>query len=169
MGRRFEEVSQEIAEVPYSVTKGSRDQAVVEVEGKEYTPPERLAISIATCHISSTQPAWGPCVLILVACRSPRLMPPCVGFRATLPQKAAGRMIEPPTCVPNAVGTIREATAAAEPEEEPPGVRDGSNGLVVAPGCDPPSSAVTVLPRTTAPAARSAHTAALSFVGKLPA
>ena len=44
MGRRFEEVSQEMAEVPYSVTKGSRDQAVVEVEGKEYTPPELSAM-----------------------------------------------------------------------------------------------------------------------------
>ena len=78
-------------------------------------------------------------------------------------------MIEPPTWVPIAAGTMREATAAAEPEEEPPGVRVGSNGLVVAPGCEPPSSAVTVLPSTTAPASRSAQTAALSFLGKLPA
>jgi len=44
MGRRFEEVSQEMAEVPYSVAKGSRDQAVVEVEGTEYTPPELSAM-----------------------------------------------------------------------------------------------------------------------------
>ena len=66
-------------------------------------------------------------------------------------------------------GTMRAATAAAEPEDEPPGVRAGSNGLVVGPGCEPPSSAVTVLPKTTAPACRSAHTAALSRFGKLPA
>ena len=59
-------------------------------------------------------------------------------------------------------------TAAAEPEEEPPGVRVASNGLVVAPGCEPPSSAVTALARTTAPAWRSAQTAALSRLGKLP-
>ena len=104
---------------------------------------------------------------MLVAWRSPRLMPPCVGLSATLPQYAAGRMMEPPTCVPMAAGSIRAATAAAEPDEEPPGVRAGSKGFVVGPGCEPPSSAVTVLPKITAPACRSAHTAALSRLGKL--
>jgi hypothetical protein len=77
-------------------------------------------------------------------------------------------MIEPPTCVPSAAGTMRAAIAAAEPDEEPPGVRAGSHGFVVGPGCVPPSSAVTVLPNTTAPAWRSAQTAALSRLGKLP-
>ena len=43
-----------------------------------------------------------------------------------------------------------------------------AHGLVVAPGCEPPSSAVTALARTTAPAWRSAQTAALSRLGKLP-
>ena len=105
---------------------------------------------------------------MLVAWRSPRLMPPCVGFSAKLPQYAAGRMMEPPTCVPIAAGIIRAPTAAAEPEEEPPGVREASNGLVVGPGCAPPISAVTVLPKITAPASRSAQTAALSRLGKLP-
>ena len=42
-------------------------------------------------------------------------------------------MIEPPTCVPIAAGTMSAPTAAAEPEDEPPGVRAGSNGLVVGP------------------------------------
>ena len=50
------------------------------------SPPARLVISIATCHMSSMQPACGPCVLMLVAWRSPRLMPPCVGFSAKFPQ-----------------------------------------------------------------------------------
>ncbi len=50
------------------------------------SPPAREAISIATCHMSSMQPACTPWVLMLVACRSPRLMPPCVGFSAKLPQ-----------------------------------------------------------------------------------
>src|SRR5215831_4633281 len=72
-------------------------------------------------------------------------------------------MIEPPTWVPIAAGTMLAPTAAAEPEDEPPGVRFGSNGLVVG-----PSSAVTVLARINAPAWRSAHTAALSRLGKLP-
>lgn len=69
---------------------------------------------------------------------------------------------------PLAAGSIRAATAAAEPDEEPPGVRPRSKGLVVGPGSVPPSSAVTVLPRMTAPTARSAHTAALSRRGQLP-
>src|ERR1700738_3053623 len=77
-------------------------------------------------------------------------------------------MIEPPTWVPIATGTMLAPTAAAEPEDEPPGVRAWSNGLVVAPGCEPPSSAVTVLARITAPAWRSAQTPALSRLGKLP-
>src|SRR3546814_3565621 len=55
----------------------------------------------------------------------------------------------------------------AEPEEDPPGVRAGSNGLVVGPGCAPPSSAVTAFDSITAPACRSALTAALSRLGKL--
>src|SRR5215813_15161533 len=77
-------------------------------------------------------------------------------------------MIEPPTWVPIAAGTMLAPTAAAEPDDEPPGVRALSNGLVVGPGCEPPSSAVTVLARITAPAWRSAHTAALSRLGKFP-
>src|SRR5499426_4894355 len=118
--------------------------------------------------MSVMQPACTPCVLILVACRSPRLMPPWVGFSAMLPQYEAGRMMEPPTWVPMAAGIMRAPTAAAEPEDDPPAVRAGSKGLVVAGGWDPPSSAVAVLPRMTAPASRSAHTAALWRLGKFP-
>ena len=44
--------------------------------GNPRSPPARFAISMATCHMSSMHPAWTPCVLILVAWRSPRLMPP---------------------------------------------------------------------------------------------
>ena len=36
--------------------------------------------------------------------------------------------MEEVVCVPSASGTIMAATAAAEPEEEPPGVRVGSVG-----------------------------------------
>ena len=76
--------------------------------------------------MSSMELACTPWVLMLVACRSPRLIAPCDGFSATLPQKAAGRMIDPPTWVPMAVGTMPAATAAPDPEDEPPGVRSGS-------------------------------------------
>ena len=44
MGRRFDEVSQEIAEVPYEVAKGSRDMAVVKASDEEFTPPEMSAM-----------------------------------------------------------------------------------------------------------------------------
>ena len=44
MGRRYGEVEQEIAEVPYRVKPGSNDLAVVEADGKDYTPPEISAI-----------------------------------------------------------------------------------------------------------------------------
>ncbi len=44
MGRRFDEVETEINEVPYTVAKGSRDQAVVQIDDKEYNPPEISAM-----------------------------------------------------------------------------------------------------------------------------
>src|SRR5262245_5505667 len=58
---------------------------------------------------------------------------------------------------------------AAEPLDEPPGVRLGSNGLVVGPGKAPPISVVTVLPRITAPASRKARTIAESRRALFPA
>jgi hypothetical protein len=44
---------------------------------------------------------------------------------------------------------------AAEPLDEPPGVRPRSNGLVVGHGNATPISVVTVLPRIAAPASRA--------------
>jgi len=40
-----------------------------------------------------------------------------------MPQNAAGRIVEPPVWVPIAKEQNPAATAAAEPLEEPPGVR----------------------------------------------
>ena len=40
------------------------------------------------------------------------------------PQYEAGRMMEPAVCEPSATGTIASATAAADPLEDPPGVRE---------------------------------------------
>ena len=45
-----------------------------------------------------------------------------VGLNPTTPQYAAGRITEPLVCVPIAAGTCPAATAAAEPDDEPPGV-----------------------------------------------
>src|SRR5437764_8698742 len=44
------------------------------------------------------------------------------GLIAATPQNEAGRITEPPVCVPSASGIMPAATAAAEPEDDPPGV-----------------------------------------------
>ncbi len=44
MGRRFDEVETEINEVPYTVAKGPRDQAIVRIDDKDYNPPEISAM-----------------------------------------------------------------------------------------------------------------------------
>src|ERR687890_729171 len=40
MGRRISEVQEETKRVPYKVGSGSNDTAMVEVQGKRYSPPE---------------------------------------------------------------------------------------------------------------------------------
>ncbi len=44
MGRKFDEVSEEMKIVPYEVVKGANDDARVKAEGKEYAPPEISAM-----------------------------------------------------------------------------------------------------------------------------
>ncbi len=44
MGRRFDEVSQEMKLVPYKVVQGDHGDARVEVQGKKYSPPEISAM-----------------------------------------------------------------------------------------------------------------------------
>jgi len=44
MGRRFDEVAEEIREVPFTVKSGARDLASVEIDGDDFTPPEIAAI-----------------------------------------------------------------------------------------------------------------------------
>ena len=78
-------------------------------------------------------------------------MRPWVGFMPATPQKDAGRVIEPPVWLPTAPKHIPEATAAAEPLEEPPGVRSRFQGLRVIGGSIQAYGVVTVLPRITAP------------------
>src|SRR5437773_10243559 len=63
-----------------------------------------------------------------------------------MPQKDAGRMVDPVVCVPTASGTIQALTAAAEPLDEPPSMRCGSRGCRVLPGDTLANSVVTVLP-----------------------
>src|SRR5690348_4920449 len=44
MGRRVNEVTQEVQRVPYNVVAGQNDLASVDVQGKRYTPPEISAM-----------------------------------------------------------------------------------------------------------------------------
>jgi molecular chaperone DnaK len=44
MGRRFDEVTEEMKLVPYKVEHGKNDMVVVEVQSREYTPPEISAM-----------------------------------------------------------------------------------------------------------------------------
>jgi len=75
-------------------------------------------------------------------------------------------MIEPAVCEPNASGTMKSATAAAEPLDEPPGVCARLCGLRVARGTKVANSAVTVLPRIVPPARRASATTAASARGR---
>ena len=80
--------------------------------------------------------------------------------------------MEAAVCVPKASGTMPLATAAAEPLDEPPGVRGASGaarGLRVTPGLNVANSVVTVLPMTTPPASRTLATTAASTAGRWPA
>ena len=83
-------------------------------------------------------------------------------MRPDTPHIAAGLRIEVAVSVPRAAGTIRAASAAADPPELPPGPRIVSHGfthgellVLIA------NSAVLSFPSSTIPAAaRRAHTVA---------
>ena len=82
--------------------------------------------------------------------------------------------MEPPPSVPWAMGTVRAATCAAEPPEEPPAVRSGAQGLCARPKLPgsvtgmSESSGTLVVPSTTSPAARKRRTSSLSRGGAQP-
>src|SRR5204862_172630 len=75
---------------------------------------------------------------------------------------------DPPVSDPSAAGTMRAATAAAEPPEEPPGTRFGSHGLRAVPNAecsvDDPiaNSSRFVFPTIFAPHARKRSAAVAS-------
>src|ERR1700761_4776499 len=88
------------------------------------------------------------------------------GLIAATPQNEAGRITEPPVCVPSAIGSMPAATAAAEPEDEPPGVCSVLCGLRVAVGSLAANAVVVVLPATVAPACFSIITTEASARGR---
>jgi hypothetical protein len=63
----------------------------------------------------------------------PQGVRPRVGFNPKIPQQAAGMRIEPPPSLAWATGTTPDATAAADPPLEPPGVWSVFQGLRVGP------------------------------------
>src|SRR5260221_647806 len=69
--------------------------------------------------------------------------------------------VRPPAALPSAPGAMPLATATAPPDDEPPGIRAGSQGFTGVPchGFTPvgwmPNSCMLVLAKITAPAARS--------------
>src|SRR5205823_14757474 len=88
-------------------------------------------------------------------------MRPYVVFRPTVPQQADGTRIEPPVSEPRATSASPEATATADPLDDPPGMRSGSRGLTgvpnhgFVPSGNMASSCRLALPTRRAPAARA--------------
>ena len=86
---------------------------------------------------------------------------PLVGFSPTRPHSLAGMRIDPPPSFACPMGTMPEATAAADPPLEPPVECPAFHGLLVAPYASGsvvgriPSSGVFVFPTNTKPAARN--------------
>src|SRR6266705_3320301 len=103
-----------------------------------------------------------------------RLTKPTVGLRPTMPLNEAGERIAPSVSVPKATAHRLAATATAEPELEPDGLRSRAYGLQVWPpralqplvDREPRKLAHSlrlVFPRMTAPAARSFWTTNASW------
>src|SRR6267154_3453693 len=98
---------------------------------------------------------------------------PGVGRMPTMPQNAAGIRMEQPKSVPWASGSMPEATATAEPPDEPAGLSSGFQGLRVGPNsaltvlAPVANSGVLVLASTMAPAAFRRRTTSASSAGRL--
>ncbi|MGD8441419.1 MAG: molecular chaperone DnaK, partial [Holophagae bacterium] len=60
MGRRFDEVSDEIKTVPYKVVKGENDTARIEILGKVYSPPEISAMVLQKLKAAAEDHLGGP-------------------------------------------------------------------------------------------------------------
>jgi len=93
---------------------------------------------------------------------------PGPGLMPRSPQLEAGMRIEPPPSAARAIGTIAEATAAALPPDDPPGVCSRLQGLREIPKASlsvnghRQSSGTLVLPTSSAPASRSRRTSSAS-------
>src|SRR5204862_3377915 len=88
------------------------------------------AVAASTTPQSSAVWARGPSLsIVALSVIAPwRLTRPNVGRRPVTPQNAAGYWIDPQVSDPSVNGSSPAATAAAEPLEDPPDQRDGSQG-----------------------------------------
>ncbi len=118
--------------------------------------------------------------LWLIGTMCVRLTSPTVGLSPTMPLSEAGQVIEPSVSEPIAASVSPAATAAPLPDEEPHGSRSSAKGLRVWPpiALQPEIEAEErmfahsdrlVLPRITAPAARSRATSGASRLVTLAA
>ena len=96
-----------------------------------FSAPALPAIACVTRAQSCADFASGPTVSRLAESGiAPwRETSPQVGFSPVTPQIAAGRRIDPPVSEPRAAKVARAATIAPEPEEEPPVMCAGFQGL----------------------------------------
>jgi len=90
----------------------------------------------------------------------------CVGRMPYRPQWLAGARTEPPVSLPSAKSARPVETADADPDDDPPVMRQGAAPFTGAPKCallpraENASSSVMVLPTKRAPASSSAETTA---------
>ena len=63
-------------------------------------------------------------------------MTPKLGLCPNTPDNADGTRTEPPMSVPSSKLVMPQATAAAAPPDEPPGVRSNAHGLLVVPNIE---------------------------------
>ena len=99
------------------------------------------------------------------------LTTPGVGLKPTILLRAAGTRPEPPVSLPSETLTSPVATPIAEPELEPPGIREGSNALTGWTGDRTPTRpvanwSIVDLPIKIAPAACMRSTAVALREGK---
>ena len=141
--------------------------------------PARASRSSAA---SRTERVIGPGAswLPLIGTMPPVGRRPTVGLSPTQPLRELGHVIEPSVSVPIARGARPPATAAPDPDEEPPALRSSAQGLLVSPPtADQPlvecvermlaHSERFVAPRTTSPAPRRRATSGASRMTARPA
>src|SRR5262249_61187606 len=90
-------------------------------------PASACSVSAQSSTVRASGPQWSNVYEFVIT--PVRLTSPNVGMSPTTPQSDAGPRMEPPVSEPSATGTRPAATAAPEPEDEPPVKRSRFHGL----------------------------------------